>query len=103
MKDLFYYTGIAVWVIVALAVFCVSVYRLSVFERRHIRPTIVNLRFGLIGNRSLKGRYYQIWLAHHAGRRGVQKHFHSWGHLRRFAYRKFLREVWKERHLNDNN
>lgn len=103
MENLFYYTGVTVWVLIALVTIYVLIRLCAIVVRKHILPTLSNIRIGLFGKKDWDGRCYQLWLKFYAGRYGLQRHNHKWSHLRRFAYRRFLINAWEERKLKSSN
>lgn len=69
------------------------------FFKKHIKPTLNNLRIGLFGmKKAEKGHYLEAWNKWYSDRPGIRKHFHSSKHLKKFAYKRFLKEVRREIH-----
>ena len=97
MNTIFYYTGILVWVLILLSMIYVVCCYTYCFWKRHVKPSLLNLKLWIFGKREFKGRYYEIWLRFYRGRYGVQKHYHSMKYFKRLAYNRFISEVLKER------
>ena len=53
MENLFYYTGVTVWVLIALVTIYVLMRLCAVVIRKHILPTLSNIRIGLFGKKRL--------------------------------------------------
>lgn len=69
------------------------------FFKNHIKPTLANLRVGLFGmKKTEKGHYLEAWNNWYSDRPDIRKHFHSNKHLKKFAYKRFLKEVRREIH-----
>lgn len=62
MSTLFYYTGMAVWIIVAFMVSIAMLIALIFVWDRNGRPSLLNIHFALFGkSKKEKKTYYELW------------------------------------------
>ena len=97
MNTIFYYIGVLVCVLNLLLIIGFACYYTCRFWKRYIRPSLLNLKFYMFGEKNFKGRYYKLWLERHSGRYSLQRYWHSMKYFKRLAYKRFISEAWKER------
>ena len=98
MEELFYYTGIIIWTIIVSVFFAVAWITWLTLWRREVRPSIKNLWFAIAAPKYWpKMSYYDKWrqLYEKPGLRKFWKKRHN--HYSRVAYKRLVREAWKER------
>lgn len=96
IKSILYYTGAAVWVILAALLLLVVLLMFRQLWDRNIRPSLGNLFFALFGKRRLKLSYYDKWrqIYEKPGlRKFWKKHHNNFGRL---AYKRLVYEAYKE-------
>ena len=95
LKTFFTWTGIIFWAAVACIIVVIVISIIYYFLSDYVWPSLKNIRYGLFGAKKLVRSYSDAWERIRNKTRLI-KNFHSRKKFKRFAYRRFLKEVRKE-------
>lgn len=96
LHNIFYWTGVVAWMIIAAILLVFLMLAMVEFWRREAGPSLQNLRLAFFGKGRLKMTYYEMWCQVYQNR-SLRRHLKKrHNHFSRLAYWRVVREARRE-------
>lgn len=95
LQSFFTWTGIIFWAVIACIIVGIVISFICYFLSDYVWPSLRNIKYGLFGSKKLVKTYSEAWEIVRKNPKLI-KNLHSRKKFKRFAYRRFLKEVRKE-------
>ena len=95
LQSFFAWTGIIFWAVVACIIVGIVISIICYFLSDTVWPSLRNIKYGLFGTKKISRSYRVAWEILRNNPKLI-KSFHTRKKFKRFAYRRFLKEVRKE-------
>lgn len=95
LQSFFTLTGIIFWAVVACIIVGIVISLIYYFLSNSVWPSLRNIKYGLFGSKKLVRTYGDAWEIIRSNPK-LMKSLHTRKKFKRFAYRRFLKEIRKE-------